>query len=343
MEFLLILGFSVGFAKALGISSVQQVSIFIKSLISMTVVLWLFGSGYTWKNDSEAYIPEPVRMYQVLPDTLPDTLPESSSMPELDPTVGTHYYYLKMAGFYAEKHGITPSLVQGIMLQETGGTLNPQLVSPKGAAGLMQLMPGTARQYGLSEDGRFIPEKAIEVGILHLKYLRNMFNYNDNLVLAAYNAGEGNVKKHKGIPPFPETKGYVKRVNAIIGGFHFHGGKCNSIGCLSTKDGASAGGKSLPELYTLAAKIQNSVEIIWFTCFNDKYPHKGRGHKDGRAVDLTLVYPFQKDKAIQKIAEIGKELGFKLKIIDEYDNPSSRATGPHIHVEIPSVNGGEKS
>lgn len=319
---------AIGVSLILALYLSYSVGTAAKYFVIFLGISWFVGL-IRYDIDVSASIPEIVKIAEkTAPPIMVLREPE---MPALDPTIDTHNY-LDLARFYAEKHGVMPQLVQAVMLQETGGTLNNKLVSPKGAACVMQLMPGTAKRYGVSEEERFIPEKCIEAGVLYLKDLRKMFD-NDDLVLAAYNAGEGNVKKHKGIPPFAETQGYVRRINAIIGGMHFHGGNCDSVNCLSVKDGAQAGGKSLPEIYNLAAKVQNNVEIIWFSCFNDKYPHKGRGHRDGRAFDLTLVYPFKKDQAIRKIAEICGQC----KIIDEYDNPSSRATGGHLHVEIPSV------
>jgi soluble lytic murein transglycosylase-like protein len=85
--------------------------------------------------------------------------------------------------------------------------------SPKGAMGLMQLMPATARQYGVADP--YDPASNIEAGIKHLKMLLQRLPV--ALALAAYNAGEGAVKRFNGIPPYPETRSYVSRILAIAG------------------------------------------------------------------------------------------------------------------------------
>jgi len=87
---------------------------------------------------------------------------------------------------------------------------DPQAVSPKGARGLMQLMPETARMY--SVDDVYDPAQNIEAGIKHLKMLLERYDGNLKLVLAAYNSGEKTVDRFQGIPPYQETRDYVKRV-----------------------------------------------------------------------------------------------------------------------------------
>ena len=310
------------------------IALYLSYTVKTTVIYFVSLLGICWMVgmfNAEAFIP-----VQLTPKMEPPMLSvlQEPDLPAIDFSTDTSDP-LSLAKFYALKYGLMPTLVQAVMIQETGGTLDPTLVSKAGAAGLMQLMPGTARQYGLTNDERFIPEKAIEAGVKHLKYLAGKYDGNTNLVLAAYNAGEGRVKEYKNqIPPFKETQNYVKRITAIIGGVYFHGGNCHDESCLSFKEGARDGGKSSPELFKLASEVQNRVNIIWFTCFNDKFPHKGQGHKEGRAFDVTVVYLTQLEKSIATIREIGQELGIDLKILDEYTSPSGRATGGHLHVEI---------
>jgi len=86
---------------------------------------------------------------------------------------------------------------------------NPYALSPKGARGLMQLMPGTARDLGVGNS--FDPRENIEAGVRYLKQLQDLYQ-DDRLALAAYNAGPGAVQKYKTVPPYPETQAYVKRV-----------------------------------------------------------------------------------------------------------------------------------
>src|SRR4030095_12634037 len=76
--------------------------------------------------------------------------------------------------------------------------------------GLMQLIPGTARRFGVSDT--FQPEQNIEGGVRYLKYLMELYRGDEKLALAAYNAGEGAVAKYKGVPPYPETQNYVSQV-----------------------------------------------------------------------------------------------------------------------------------
>ena len=92
---------------------------------------------------------------------------------------------------------------------------DPNAVSPKGAMGLMQLIPSTARRFGVNDT--FHPAQNIEGGVLYLKYLMKLYNGDERLALAAYNAGEGAVAKYNGIPPYPETQNYVYQVGKKLG------------------------------------------------------------------------------------------------------------------------------
>jgi len=117
--------------------------------------------------------------------------------------------YLALAKAAARKHGIPEDLFLRLVQQESGW--NPNAVSHKGATGLAQLMPDTARSLGVNIHD---PQQNLEGGA---RYLRKMYDRFGNwrLALAAYNAGPGAVEKHGGIPPFAETKGYIR---AILGG-----------------------------------------------------------------------------------------------------------------------------
>ena len=118
----------------------------------------------------------------------------------------------------ASKHGIDPALVKAVIAAESG--FNPQAVSPKGAIGLMQVIPDTGARYGVTGDARRTaaqkladPKINITTGVRYLSDLLRMFSGNLELVLAAYNAGEGAVQKHgNDIPPYAETQNYVKTV-----------------------------------------------------------------------------------------------------------------------------------
>jgi len=112
----------------------------------------------------------------------------------------------------ARDNQVDPLLVHSIIRVESN--YNPYAISPKGAQGLMQLMPPTARDLGVSDS--FDPRQNIEAGVRYLKYLQDLYK-DDRLALAAYNAGPGAVQKYKWIPPYPETQDYVNRVGEQYG------------------------------------------------------------------------------------------------------------------------------
>jgi soluble lytic murein transglycosylase-like protein len=108
----------------------------------------------------------------------------------------------------AQKNDLPPELVAAMV--HTESDFRPQLVSNKSAQGLMQIVPSTARLLGINNV--FDPEQNIAAGTKYFRYLLDRFD-NEAIALAAYNAGEGNVERHGGIPPFPETRDYIAKVN----------------------------------------------------------------------------------------------------------------------------------
>lgn len=107
-------------------------------------------------------------------------------------------------------HGVDPALIAAIIRVESD--FCPEAVSAKGAQGLMQLMPATATRFAAGDP--FDPRDNIDAGVRYLAYLLRLFNGDLPLVLAAYNAGEHKVLQHGGVPPYPETRAYVRRVLA---------------------------------------------------------------------------------------------------------------------------------
>ncbi|MEJ2084432.1 MAG: lytic transglycosylase domain-containing protein [Acidobacteriota bacterium] len=110
----------------------------------------------------------------------------------------------------ARRYDINPDLVGAIVRAESA--FDPNAVSSKGASGLLQLMPATASRFGLQPDQIFDPSRNLEAGVRYLSWLRDRFDGDTTLVLAGYNAGEVNVDRYDGVPPFRETQTYIRRV-----------------------------------------------------------------------------------------------------------------------------------
>ena len=113
----------------------------------------------------------------------------------------------------AERYGLDPALLAAVAAIESN--FDPYVVSHKGACGILQLIPETAERFGV--DDLFDAEQNLDGGAGYLRWLLDRFDGRTELALAAYNAGEGAVDRHGGIPPYPETRAYVKRVMARHG------------------------------------------------------------------------------------------------------------------------------
>ncbi len=145
---------------------------------------------------------------RVVPEKVVSTTPPASK-PDPQPSLTVN----ELVANIARRHEVEPSLVDSVIRVESN--YNPNAVSSAGAMGLMQLIPSTARRFGVNNT--FHPEQNIEGGVRYLKYLMQLYNGDERLALAAYNAGEGAVAKYKGIPPYPETQNYVYQVGKKLG------------------------------------------------------------------------------------------------------------------------------
>ncbi|WP_299141413.1 lytic transglycosylase domain-containing protein [uncultured Tateyamaria sp.] len=139
---------------------------------------------------SEAPVPVP-RLQQM------QTLAQAHGIDILKATIGTD---------------VSPALVLAVIMVESGGRADA--VSGAGAQGLMQLIPDTADRFGVTDS--FEPAQNIAGGVKYLNWLMGQFDRDPMLVLAGYNAGEGSVRKHQGVPPFAETRDYIPKVLATF-------------------------------------------------------------------------------------------------------------------------------
>ena len=172
---------------------------------------WLIGgilfAGLIVRQDKNGHI--------VLSNTLDkggsDNIAMSLSTSSRSHAVPLHYQQKIQA--LTQKYDFRQDLVIAVARAES--SFNPLAVSPKGAVGIMQLMRDTARQYGVIN--RYNAHENIEAGVKHLKYLYEKYQGNIPLTLAAYNAGEEAVSKYKGVPPYRETRNYIRRVMSQMG------------------------------------------------------------------------------------------------------------------------------
>ncbi len=133
---------------------------------------------------------------------------------------GSSTQYDGLIAASAERNGIDPALLKGLIRQESG--FKADAGSPAGAQGLTQLMPATARGLGVGDPHD--PAQAIEGGARYLRQQLDSFGGSVPLALAAYNAGPGAVKQHGGVPPFAETQHYVRQVQAYADAYRLGGG-----------------------------------------------------------------------------------------------------------------------
>lgn len=154
---------------------------------------------------------------EIRPDEIPypepeAILPEPSQPAPVSANLRENARYDGMIRKFSAEQGVDATLIRAVIQVESG--YRPAARSPKGAVGLMQVMPSTGRQYGVRN--LYEPAANIEAGVKHLKALLSRFPL--RLALAAYNAGEGAVERFRGVPPYPETQAYVSKILALVGG-----------------------------------------------------------------------------------------------------------------------------
>ena len=115
----------------------------------------------------------------------------------------------------AKRFQLNPQLVAAVVKAESA--FNPGALSPKGARGLMQLMPATASRFGVHPDDLYDPQRNLEAGARYLAWLHTRFAGDLVRILAAYNAGENAVARYDGVPPYRETRNYIRRIYATLG------------------------------------------------------------------------------------------------------------------------------
>jgi soluble lytic murein transglycosylase-like protein len=140
--------------------------------------------------------------------------PEPAPVESAPITVVPNFAYSNLVHSVCKKHEVDWRLIFAVMAAESN--FNPHALSPKGALGLMQLMPDTARLYHVNDP--YDPVQNIDAGVRHLKMLLSRYKGKLELVLAAYNSGEKVVDRYNGIPPYRETKDYVKKVLDVYRG-----------------------------------------------------------------------------------------------------------------------------
>lgn len=198
-------------AEIVFLTSGRTLSVKSHRIVGDSIVLTLRGGGEVTC--------ERALVDRIVPDEVPYPEPEevaepteALTEPSVDPLVLAATPYGDIIAAMSEAHGVNPMLVKAVI--EVESNYRPKARSHRGAMGLMQLMPATARAYQVRNP--YDPKANIAAGVKHLKGLLDRLGAVD-LALAAYNAGEGAVKKFNGIPPYRETRNYVSKILSLAG------------------------------------------------------------------------------------------------------------------------------
>lgn len=171
----------------------------LSTMTGSTADVYIFRDG----GDLASYVPGPEHNMDLLLDKKSYSRKRIAALQK-----SGNASYGKVIKSACKRYTVDPDLVRAVIKAESN--FNPEAVSPKGAMGLMQLMPDTAREMGVSDP--FNPVQNIHGGVGYLSRLLKNLNGDLSLALAAYNAGPERVRTYKGIPPFEETLSYINRV-----------------------------------------------------------------------------------------------------------------------------------
>jgi soluble lytic murein transglycosylase-like protein len=180
-------------------------ALFVPAPASAQIYAWRDANGTLVLSDRE--LDTPTKVYEV-----PGAPAYRTTTADAAPAAAPRFDDLVLA--HAQRNALRPELVRAVIQVESG--YNPMARSSKGAMGLMQLMPATARALGVRNP--YDPEDNIRGGTLYLRRLLDRYDGNEQLALAAYNAGAGAVDRYGNVPPYRETRDYVRRVGLKAGG-----------------------------------------------------------------------------------------------------------------------------
>jgi len=200
-------------AEIVFLTSGKTLSVKAHRIDGESIILTLRGGGEVTCDKSliEKILPDEVPHPEPKAEAPRDTAAATEQATAVDPSVLEKTPYGEIIASMSEAHGVNPLLVRALIQVESN--YRPKARSHKGAMGLMQLMPSTAREYKVRNP--YDPKANIAAGVKHLAKLIEVHGV--ELALAAYNAGEGAVKKFNGIPPYRETRNYVSKILSLAG------------------------------------------------------------------------------------------------------------------------------